>query len=151
MMMWVAAAAAILVVGVGAIVYVQQLNQPSDYGTTGIITEMDKSSDQPMPVLEEKTIAMASPAKPGTPAVKEPSVKSELLVAEGSAKPVIVADAIALSDIDATPPFAPASAIELVTLPRRDELQLTIYNSADLTLVRERRNLTLKRGETGCN
>jgi hypothetical protein len=43
-------------------------------------------------------------------------------------------------------PFAPASAIELVTLPRRDNVQLTIYNSADLTLVRERRNLTLKRG-----
>ncbi|MHC4560616.1 MAG: hypothetical protein ACYS80_25330, partial [Planctomycetota bacterium] len=44
------------------------------------------------------------------------------------------------------PPFAPASAIELVTLPRRDKVQLTIYNSADLTLVRERRNLTMKKG-----
>ena len=44
------------------------------------------------------------------------------------------------------PPFAPASAIELVTLPRRESVQTTIYNSADLTLVRERRNLTLKRG-----
>jgi hypothetical protein len=31
-------------------------------------------------------------------------------------------------------------------LPRRDKVQLTIYNSADLTLVRERRNLTLKKG-----
>jgi len=44
------------------------------------------------------------------------------------------------------PPFAPASAIELVTLPRRENVQLTIYNSADLSLVRERRNLTLKKG-----
>jgi len=44
------------------------------------------------------------------------------------------------------PPFAPASAIELVVLPRREDVQLTIYNSADLTLVRERRNLTLKKG-----
>jgi len=44
------------------------------------------------------------------------------------------------------PPFAPASAIELVVLPRRENVQLTIYNGADLTLVRERRNLTLKRG-----
>jgi hypothetical protein len=43
-------------------------------------------------------------------------------------------------------PFAPASAIELVTLPRRDNVQMTIYNSADLTLIRERRNLTLKKG-----
>jgi hypothetical protein len=44
------------------------------------------------------------------------------------------------------PPFAPASAIELVVLPRRQDVQLTIYNSADLTLVREKRNLTLKQG-----
>ncbi len=44
------------------------------------------------------------------------------------------------------PPFAPASAIELVVMPRRENVQLTIYNAADLTLVRERRNLTLKRG-----
>ncbi|MBP7053450.1 MAG: DUF4139 domain-containing protein [Phycisphaerae bacterium] len=48
--------------------------------------------------------------------------------------------------IDEQPPFAPASAIELVILPRRENVQLTIYNAADLTLVRERRNLTLKRG-----
>jgi hypothetical protein len=53
---------------------------------------------------------------------------------------------LAESDIPEQAPFAPASAIELVTLPRRDNVQLTIYNSADLTLVRERRNLTLKRG-----
>ena len=44
------------------------------------------------------------------------------------------------------PPFAPASAIELVTLARRENVQITIYNSADLTLVREKRNLTLKKG-----
>ncbi|MGB2808094.1 MAG: DUF4139 domain-containing protein, partial [Sedimentisphaerales bacterium] len=48
--------------------------------------------------------------------------------------------------ISEQPPFAPASAIELVVLPRRDKVQLTIYNSADLTLVREQRNLTLKKG-----
>jgi hypothetical protein len=48
--------------------------------------------------------------------------------------------------IDEQPPFAPASAIELVVLPRREDVQLTIYNAADLTLVREKRNLTLKRG-----
>ena len=44
------------------------------------------------------------------------------------------------------PPFAPASNIELVTLPRREGVQLTVYNGANLTLVRERRKLTLKRG-----
>jgi hypothetical protein len=35
---------------------------------------------------------------------------------------------------------------ELVTLPERDSVQLTIYNSEDLTLVRERRSLSFKQG-----
>ena len=33
-----------------------------------------------------------------------------------------------------------------MTLPKRDQVQLTIYNSADLTLARESRALTLKEG-----
>jgi hypothetical protein len=37
--------------------------------------------------------------------------------------------------------------VDLATLPQRDAVQLTIYNSADLTLVREARSLTLKDGE----
>ena len=42
----------------------------------------------------------------------------------------------------------PAHAkIDLVTLPSRDTVQLTIYNSADMTLVRESRALTLKNGD----
>ena len=36
--------------------------------------------------------------------------------------------------------------IDLVTLPTRDTVQLTIYNSADLTLARESRALTLREG-----
>ena len=36
--------------------------------------------------------------------------------------------------------------VALVTLPPRDTVQLTIYNSADLTMVRERRHLTLRKG-----
>jgi hypothetical protein len=36
--------------------------------------------------------------------------------------------------------------VDLVTLPPRDAVQLTIYNSADLTLVRESRSLTVKEG-----
>ncbi|MBN1125032.1 MAG: DUF4139 domain-containing protein, partial [Sedimentisphaerales bacterium] len=50
------------------------------------------------------------------------------------------------TEYEEKPPFAPASAIELNVLPTRDSLQLTIYNSADLTLVRETRKLTFKRG-----
>ncbi len=42
---------------------------------------------------------------------------------------------------------APLCAKEdLVTLPTRDSVQLTIYNSEDLTLVRERRTLSFKQG-----
>ena len=41
----------------------------------------------------------------------------------------------------------PASArINLVTLPGRNSVQLTIYNSADLTLVKETRVLTFRKG-----
>ena len=36
--------------------------------------------------------------------------------------------------------------VDLVTLPSRDTVQLTIYNSADMTLVRESRALTVKEG-----
>jgi hypothetical protein len=42
----------------------------------------------------------------------------------------------------------PAGAyINLVTVPERGEVQLTIYNSEDLTLVQERRTLAFKQGE----
>jgi len=37
--------------------------------------------------------------------------------------------------------------VDLVTLPTRDTVQLTIYNSADMTLARESRALTLKEGD----
>ncbi len=37
--------------------------------------------------------------------------------------------------------------VDLVTLSSRDTVQLTIYNSADMTLVRESRALTLKQGK----
>ncbi len=40
-----------------------------------------------------------------------------------------------------------SAKVDLVTLPSRDTVQLTIYNSADMTLVRESRALTLKTGE----
>jgi hypothetical protein len=37
--------------------------------------------------------------------------------------------------------------VDLVTLPAGKEIQLTIYNSADITLVRDQRELTMKKGE----
>jgi hypothetical protein len=38
------------------------------------------------------------------------------------------------------------AAVDLVTIPRREGTQLTIYNSEDITMVREHRLLTLKQG-----
>ena len=39
-----------------------------------------------------------------------------------------------------------AENVDLVTLPQREAVQLTIYNSEDITLVKETRYLTLKKG-----
>ena len=39
-----------------------------------------------------------------------------------------------------------AAAVDLVTIPRRESTQLTIYNSEDITMVREHRLLTVKQG-----
>jgi hypothetical protein len=36
--------------------------------------------------------------------------------------------------------------VDLVTIPRREGTQLTIYNSEDITMVREHRLLTVKEG-----
>jgi len=41
---------------------------------------------------------------------------------------------------------AAAENIDLVTLPGRDTVQLTIYNSEDITLVKETRHLSMKKG-----
>ncbi len=41
---------------------------------------------------------------------------------------------------------AAAKNVDLVTLPKRDTVQLTIYNSADITLAKETRYITLKKG-----
>ncbi|UCF30504.1 MAG: DUF4139 domain-containing protein [bacterium] len=43
-------------------------------------------------------------------------------------------------------PSAAHARMDLVTLPSRDRVQITIYNSADLTLARDIRALTMKKG-----
>ncbi len=44
-------------------------------------------------------------------------------------------------------PRAPAKNVDLVTLPKRNTVELTIYNSADITLAKETRNITVKKGD----
>ncbi len=51
--------------------------------------------------------------------------------------------ALALTAAAVVPAVA---AVDLVTVPRREATQLTIYNSEDITMVREHRLLTVKRG-----
>ncbi len=53
--------------------------------------------------------------------------------------------ALALALLVSLVPAAQAR-INVVTLPGRDSVQLTIYNSADLTLVKETRHLTFRKG-----
>jgi hypothetical protein len=140
---WIGAAAAVLLIG--SLLLVSVLQGPSETGTPIV--------KQPAPALE-----MPAEDEHGEPV----SLVKPMRVAEakGVSEVVGVPDRSTLmgkagegtagakgAEIDfAKAPFAPASAIELVTLPRRENVQITIYNSADLTLVRERRNLTLKRG-----
>ncbi|MEN8128121.1 MAG: DUF4139 domain-containing protein [Planctomycetota bacterium] len=64
----------------------------------------------------------------------------------GTAHPTEGIRVVSADEIPDKPPFAPASAIELVVLPKPDKTQVTIYNSKDLTLVRDTRKLTLKPG-----
>jgi hypothetical protein len=55
--------------------------------------------------------------------------------------PIILLFACAVSVVTTA-----TARINVVTLPGRDTVQLTIYNSADLTLVKETRTLTFRKG-----
>src|SRR5580692_6506460 len=54
--------------------------------------------------------------------------------------------AIIVAIISAASSAYAAGNIDLSTVPKRDSVQLTIYNSEDLTLVRETRSVTFKKG-----
>lgn len=53
---------------------------------------------------------------------------------------------IAIAIAAATTSLASASNVDLSTVPKRNTVQLTIYNSEDITLVRETRVVTFKKG-----
>ena len=141
---WLAGVAAVLVVGLLLLLadnLVERVTKKPEFAKepTGIEGEIkfEKGADgRRAEVLDESVPAMETYAM--APSKEETRVGKAL----GGAATSGVTGGV----IPEQPPFAPASAIELVTLPRRDNVQLTIYNSADLTLVRERRNLTLKKG-----
>ncbi|MCH8121003.1 MAG: DUF4139 domain-containing protein [Planctomycetes bacterium] len=132
------AAAAVLLVGL--------LLLAAQLGKDG--TKKREVAKEPMPAVE-KMVRASKPEITSAEGLDEDMVEKRTLAMAPMEKRVdryAAFDETAETAIPEEPPFAPASAIELVVLPRRDKVQLTIYNSADLTLVRERRNLTLKKG-----
>jgi len=129
----ISAAAAVLLVG--SLLLVAHLNKQITPKSQPDRLEFTKES---IPVAEE----IKSGAKTERLLAERLDEASPILSRQSS----LVSRASSFVTIAEQPPFAPASAIELVVLPRREKVQITIYNSADLTLVRERRNLTLKRG-----
>ncbi|MHC4519360.1 MAG: hypothetical protein ACYTAS_12285, partial [Planctomycetota bacterium] len=158
---WLGAAAAVIVLGISLLVIPNfapdQAPPPEpasrqtleDKGVPQAGTEAPRPEEPGFYAPAEKEVAQGAPAPAdatrGRRADAAPPVAARparsLMVAKVEKRDEEVAQAI-----DDKPPFAPASAIELVVLPRRQDVQLTVYNAADLTLVRERRNLTLKRG-----
>ena len=145
--LWIGSAAAILIIGVILLTFQSQKGRRDEskvVKSPSMSTEdMDPRAldEQARPVesLKKELTAQDKPAAVGSAVGSDAAAKARM-----DSYPDSV---LALADeIAEKPPFAPASAIELVTLPRRDNVQITIYNSADLTLVRERRDLTLKRG-----
>jgi len=99
------------------------------------MTEMEATSKPE--ITQARTVQKNGKSRKATLAMAPKEKAADTYDAKGKASDEVISE---------QPPFAPASAIELVTLPRRDKVQLTIYNSADITLVRERRNLTMKKG-----
>ncbi|MHB8957584.1 MAG: hypothetical protein ACYC4U_31870, partial [Pirellulaceae bacterium] len=61
----------------------------------------------------------------------------------------LVAIALVAAAVRATSDRLQAKNVDLSTVPKRESVQLTIYNSEDLTLVRETRQVSFKKGENG--
>jgi hypothetical protein len=132
---WLGAAAAIIV---GVALFVVSDHGPQRQSQVSKVTvPSEPKGVSPQGVAADRLVALDKSAAGGAGSLRQTLAES----------PAASAPAVALKERAAEPPpFAPASAIELVVLPRRENVQLTIYNAADLTLVRERRNLTLKQG-----
>ncbi len=150
---WLGAVAAVFVVGVALLVVStfgpgRKAPQP--------VTEKSFSQEN----LSQRTLDVPAAAEPEKLVAADRSLRSDAAAPTAGWQPQAKLGDGALSkpsptpselrlpqvEADERPPFAPARAIELVVLPRRENVQLTIYNGADLTLVREQRHLTLKKG-----
>ncbi|MCH7558551.1 MAG: DUF4139 domain-containing protein [Planctomycetes bacterium] len=122
---WLSSAAAVLVVGV--LLVVTQLGKDG--------TKKREVAKRPMPTVE---MELASKPEITSDASLDEDVVRKITLAmapmEKGVDRYAAFDETAETAIPEEPPFAPASAIELVVLPRRDSVQLTIYNSTFQTL-----------------
>ncbi|MBN1766480.1 MAG: zf-HC2 domain-containing protein [Sedimentisphaerales bacterium] len=129
---WPAAAATIIIV-VGGVLWWQAINEPMQPNNVWVNIEGEQVARDETKVED---IAMGVKTVPSSPPIVAKTLRESDKI-----------DRVPAEEwVSEKPPFAPASNIELVTLPRRENVQITIYNHADLTLVREQRNLTLKKG-----
>ncbi len=138
-----AAAAAGIIILLAIPLFIPNLNKARKEIAQDVTTESAKSPSSPTAdTYAGKSIAAReSRDLPPSPSLASPGEESL-----AAANAMVAANAAEMKWQPEEPPFAPASNIELVTLPRRQSVQLTIYNAADLTLVREQRKLTLQKG-----
>jgi anti-sigma factor RsiW len=146
---WLGAVAAVVVVGVALLVVStfgpgQKASPPAAEELFAREDLRQRSLDAPAAAKPEKFAATGRPLSADAEAWQPQAKLGFDTLAEPSPTPSDLR--LPHAEADEKPPFAPASAIELVVLPRRQNVQLTIYNGADLTLVREQRRLTLKKG-----
>ena len=151
---WLGAVAAVVVVGIA--LFVISTFGPGRKISRPVSENSFSQEDQAQPALETgkaerpERLAAASRSIQADAAAPTAVWQPQAKLGEGAlSKPSPIRPwrmRLPHAEADDKPPFAPASAIELVVLPRRQNVQLTIYNGADLTLVREQRHLTLKKG-----
>jgi hypothetical protein len=132
---WLSAAAAVLLVG--SFLLIANLYKDEDkVAGPEIVNEpgLSKPVDK-MELVKEEERARASSLDKKFAMTSESSHRSPKSLPEVMRRAdKIEKDESLEGQISERPPFAPASAIELVVLPRRDSVQLTIYNSTFQTL-----------------
>ncbi len=116
---WIGAAAAVLLVGV-LLLAPNLLKDKTQY------REVMKGPSEP---VEKKELGYEAEIVPPADLHKTVAMKAEMRSRAAIKLAGTGISEIGEDTISEQAPFAPASAIELVTLPRRDKVQLTIYNS----------------------
>ena len=134
---WSAAAAAVVL-----ICFLMLQNLPD----TRVNDTVPTHSDTPVSKIEEDSQNLPRALPDDRMAMLSRETQSSMHMTTSALTGEGIVRVVSADEIPDKPPFAPASAIELVVLPKQDKTQVTIYNSADLTLVRDTRKLTLKPG-----